>query len=493
MQQEAYMPNYMQEQIEITKAIVIEVPGEQAIEHKPLEVVFSDRILHDLNNATQGGEDLCAAAFTNIAHKIVRPSRQSHGEVFIPNGWRESKNVVMIEFTIRAMDSIRREWVTFYSSRNGATASGFVAPELQLTPNSRISTVEQIGHGAHGTTRSYQLRENSQILQPVTINMASSVQTGQFGMRPQDIFKTIQSNNWSNNNQQYGMNPHAPKAIVIDPRARIKSKSGCLDFSSSRTSNISSRYLSTVAGSYRQARTEASECKIPLDERNVLGIAIRYAKEQMASASVLFNHLLANSDMGETGNITWGELAYLFPILNDPNFIKVNVIPRHETHDVSEDFMSWNSTSSETHIQTLMSHIVPAIAQECLFASLSFTCTNETLSGEIEITTPVSVPLFNDNKDISRLQRFEHVFKQQVVPEVFFGLCESFTVFVEYNVLGSTEIIVSLDGQKPERRRLPNYCDNLSTMVIAANEQQLHNNSNSIGMMLKGLIDPTFA
>lgn len=463
--------------VNFVRGFLIQQPISHPIDYRPLEVVFNPDSLNRLMNATNGGVDLDHVAIRDIARDIVAPSRQSKGKVSIAGGWNESRLAVFLEFEVRTPDHIRREVICGYTDHNGVSPQLNVAPELMIFPNSHMIISESIISGPNGNQTQYRVMGNEQILRPITVQATNGgVFSGQNTMRPFDMMSSLQTAGARN------------EAAVIDPRHMMLGQTN-MGIASNRENNISSRYLSNVLTAFRKSSEEVKSSLLGATRNAQLGMAGKYVRETRLDSRVLFNFLSSRTELEAKGYLTYGELEYIFPNLNN-NIEKSQISTKNGIMDNRNLFTDTSDVSIESQIATAFSHCIPTIMSKLQFVNVSFTVSNETLTGETIVSLEYIQPMFADIADEAKAQVFVNSITMDVVPEVLYGRVGSFSIDVTCAILGGTDCLISVDGRPVIPKSVVNYCDNLSTSMTSANETYLHNEAAVLGRMLDDVFQP---
>lgn len=465
--------------VELIKGFVFEVPGDSPMEYRPLEVVFNEQARQRMMMMTDGGTDLDPLAFRDFARDVIRPSARGAGQIMIEYGWDETRCVVYLMFEVRGPDICRREVIGFYTTRSDMSTSRHIDTLLELVPNSHVVIHEAYTSTQHGRRLQHNVRDNEQILRPITVNRGPGQEVmGQYNMRPQDIFKTIQERDVAARNHG---NP------VIDNRASA-SHNGNIGTTSNRMNNMSSYMLSNLMSSYRQAKQQSSDTLIGATRNNMLGIASRYVGERRLDNNLLFQFLCQRSMMEQTGTITWGEIARIFPNADNEQFVARTKLPVGTVSNASGK-NSWSDNRMETLVAHSINHWVPALMNRLLLIDVAFTVSNETVGGVQDLVFENVTPMFDDIADASKMQMFKRFIIDEMIPELLGNRVGSYTIAVQCNLLANNEIIVSLDGGHAYPYSAASYCDNLNSQVISNDKQHLNNTAMAINNMLESVID----
>lgn len=436
---------------------------------RPYQTNVDGIMLNQLREATQGGHQTNAGSLAGVAGAILRPQANAAANIQIANGWETHRFRFLMELELpMQFGGGMKQVMTGYSDYFAVTADGkHIDPGMRLYFNNSIatqiasSTLEGIG-----TIQQMRVADASHILIPPAGYGAGVVPAAMQTMRPEDVMNAISTSAITDGDV---MDFRTTFAVAPVKKSR-------------RTNCVAPEYMSRVISAIDQAhRIDGSN----LDHASVYQEARSTVREALPSQDIFLAILQQRSNYLQTGYITYGELCAIFP---ETEHVRTTVMPGNtaQQHLATPDRGSseyWHIPTNEAVAATIMSHACSAIMMELMLTRTVFVATNMTLNSQIDIQMRAADG-FSQNIDMSPyLQRFIHRMTTEVLADITRNNMFQLWMEVSCNILGDTQISVSLNGGPKILYITPSFCDGLISPVIAADNQALSTMGHDIELM----------
>lgn len=420
--------------------------------------------LAKLQHATELGENLSVPALSVVGAEIMRPSAQVEASIGIVNGWNEPKFRFMMEIEqVSSNGNILVDILSGYTDYMGITRNETMDPNMMLFINSITSVTVMDRIGANGQIQKrLHIRESNQVM-PGYFNPQREV--NQFYLAPQDIFD--------------GIGLATAMGGLADARdlRTIDSRNIALDGPrlSSRANNHSGSYLSRVMSGYKTALSSAS-----VQDANMSSV-LKTAKATVADRNpyelASLGTLLNKTDMPDRHGVTWGELLRFRPDLENATHVAFN----RGIGITSDTFIArrgesenWDTVSNETVTARMVASTLPTLMNDGKFTKMVVTMSNDMPNPNNG--TPYTIIVHDAqsfakilSQDESYMREAVQSFCHRVATELMAGITIGNQMLAHLEVycdlLGDTEIKVSLNGGPLIPYQNPQWCDALTTPI----------------------------
>lgn len=422
-------------------------------------------IINQIDHATEGGRNLTSNALSNVSGSLLRPKPQTTTIAQITGGWGEERLLFIIEVEFETFGNKSRQVLTGYTSHMGmghVTATGKVPfdENMILYFNTSMNLINTTTVGHNGTQSQTLVRDVSHILRnPLDTGSRTDLNSPSVSMRPEDIFKAMTSN-------MLGMQGGGS---VIDSRLGFVN-----GVKKSRRSNASApTYLSKTLQAHKDATDNDDYAED--DSFAISNAASGSVRELSVDHDEFIRHLNGIESVKQGGSITWGDLIYVCPYVDEVKQVVVSNSRAHanKTH-MRGSTENWNGANQETVIANIISQAVPALMLEQTITGFRFTANNMGPGGEVNVT-PLSAPTFYSTGVNHQLliQQLLSRIKNETLRDISMGGLVIYDIMVDINVFAESHISISLDGGYATPFTMPSFGDALIAPVVAATDKEL--------------------
>ncbi len=470
------------DKISIRKLILMETGTYNPFYQRPWETHFDpasvDNLVERLSDVgTSMSSKISPEIFTGLSSSIIHPATVPQKRINIPNGWNEKRLRFLLE--VEVTDSIAAGTIYYfqgYSDYLGVgVQSGAIDPEMIFIINSFIRVNRFNISTAYGNQIKDVVAESAQIMNGIIYHDSNSADMS-FKMRPYDVFIGMQSNHLQNNYNDSG--------AVCDTRLALHPSDS---IRSNRSNNVASRYLSDIIDSHRYALDEYDG--FGQENHTVLESSSSRAYEDNPSQNT-FLRILGNLS-GRT-NVTTFRLSDLISI--DPNTASVthhaalSSTAKTRLPRIGES-ANWDSRDNETVMSSILVNSVPALMVDNFLTNVMLRSTN--YDGEI-VTQVLDYRSFVSG-DITRyIGKFIDSVNRQVINDITHSNQISYTLEMSVDLLDTTTIKLSQNGEPEVIYTVPSFCDSLLSPVITSNHDTYYNLTNDIEHLLGTIEDSDF-
>jgi hypothetical protein len=451
---------------------------------RPYETQANNQIQLQINEVTQGGTRVNAAALAGVAGQYLRPRAEVNpttDHVGIVNGWDTRRLRFMAEIHYPQFAGGRLvQLVNGYTNHIGVGHSTFgsnIDPNMTLHFNNSIllQEVEERGHDGH-TRRVRRVVNASQILAQQNFHsMGTGLESLRF-MRPEDIFShqagvdTYGAGNMHDMRQQFG-----PTRQMIKSRYQNGSASHYL------TNAIRGHALAMREADYTDSAAETA------------GNASANVKEDTV-AQDNFIAWLMTTRLLSGGTVTWCELAAAAPGADHVAEFYVGgqaqLLQHAPTHTAGQTAY-WHGATMETVFANILAQAIPSALIDCMLTKSMFRATNRILDtaqsamgGQVhQVVLGPTFGLSEASQD-QLMQMFVAKLQREVLPDVSMNSYVDYDIQVEADVFGESRLMISLSGQPHVPFTVPSFSDSLITPVLASSPDQLRQVGSDINFML---------
>lgn len=449
-------------------------------EDMPYRPYVSPQAYHKQKKAfamkTADGTRLDAETLAEVANVYLRPGFVARQPVLIPGGWDARRLRFMMVVDLGVVGSGRfTQILSGYSYHLGLSDSGNLDPDMRLEFNDSV-----LIHEFHGETT---VVEAAQILSGHS-NGHKDIRSAYHTVRPQDLFNQMDIEELLGSDVDH----------VIDVRSTFLSQKLK---KSSRRNNIPSVYLSWLAETFQDAVSIAEERgEEDSWEKRFFQTASSMAivNEPQLHRDKFLGLAMANSDLGQVGSITFGDLLKL-PVEFDDNALNVFSSTK-EAQVESSTYLpgSWTDSGYSTNAAVLLGNMVPTTMLENQLSSVSFRATNITPDYTYDIALTSCHSLYSTGlAAVENIERFKRQMRSIVLPHLKFfkGNKRGAEIDATFNAFGESQVAVRARGTRWYSFRIPTFADARFAPTMAADVSSLEKLAQHLAPVLKEITGVT--
>lgn len=461
----------------VLKSLMMETGTYSPMFNRVYSNTLQDRdVVDDFLEITDDGRDINNVNMAGLAGRIIRPTALPQCSIDIEGGFGERRLVFMIALEHRSFGSSNPKVTILsgYTDRVDVTYTGTIAPDLRMYINA-VTRVNTMGH-ARAMGVDHVISANS--YEAFDLDGYRQDNYGERSLkllRPQDIIRDME-------------HAHSDDYNNIDTGNTVMQSR---NQTSRRLNGLPSRYLASIIKSVVSSDTDDL---FDTGMRNS-----RYAKAR-SSSGVKENNLIQDAVTRELkevstflsdGYITYRDLNRIVPRLDadtDVMFLKNNptMLSRQARSNNTE---RWDGGNQTVVAATIVSQSLGAILASCLLTYIDLEFTNETISGETNVTIN-NLASFGDFIDPrQQAQHLEFVIVNELMPVLTFNGEYDISVKVEFDIQLDAFITISWDGEEWVDFSTPNFCDGLLSPIITTNENALDNISRQTGALVDSILE----
>jgi hypothetical protein len=454
------------QQLHVTMFQLFETDRFAEMVGRPLTSHVTGQVLNAFQEATQHGQFLDHTTLSGVAGQFIMPSAETFRTPGIINGWSEARFRFIMELQENAMGVGLRTILTGYTDHYGyAPGSTALDPKMALYFTNVIRVRDQIVNGPNGPQTITTLLDADMILKGLAASGYQSGLRNEQALRPVDVFSSLAIPS------QYNQ----PGIQLFDGRTSFQAGAQL-----SRTDNaIPSRWAEKVFQGFTAASTSVDVMDAEQRDlhRHARGIV---AENQVSNIGVLDTMSYAY-DWRSRGYIQLCELEGLCAHLSHVT----EVFPFSQAERMAAytpgHSCNWEGNSNEQVAASMVLSVMASMMWKFMLGYCNFTLTNATHDGSYRFNVISNDPSGSDaprsyvrNLDIS--QYVAH-FGQCITRELMPGLTRQGALVVTLNVfsdlMGTTTIDVSINGQPFVRFIAPTFANSLYTPLIGTDRQSL--------------------
>lgn len=418
-----------------------------------------------------------AHELSDVAGVILRPSTNTAGEAFIPNGFGNKR----LRFTLH----VQAEYISGgtvnifvfgYTDHPGVSLmSGTnIDPNMIFYVSSVIQTRQQFAMTQAGRVGYWAPVSSDHIHtgQHSSDEFQRNAQK-QYLMRPVDVYYTNEIP-YALEEAQFGNTNN-----VHDTRNTLVGRA----LTSRRDNSLPSSFAANVIQAQLQAIPLAANSTAKSDMQ---GTAAGFVQENMAQANP-FLKAISN----QRGEYRMGK-EFSFQNLQelDPgtfaNTVYITPQGSMSQQHIAGQTAYWHDTDLPATTATMLAHAVPAIMMSLGITQASFTSTNNTYGGK-----PVSLPLSGNSITGGPIQplmaQFISKLDSELISAVTHNNALGYTIKMDVDVFGETWITIQI-ADKPEYVYVaPSFCDSLFAPTLTNNLADVQHMAHDFGAIVDSL------
>lgn len=452
--------------------------------YRPLTTHLDADLITRFRNDTFDGSSISTSTLGNVAGDILRPSTSAKSQVHIDNGWGEERMSFILVVEEGSAFSIGNtvRVIHGYTDRYEPTLNGLIPEDTRFYFNSevvyRTTTTERHGKvkedlmflGAHQILRGQsegERQETGTHLDLVTV-------------RPEDVFsyhmtEGIQKRTMRANNIRgqvvANFNERGRQINSIDNSSRFGRGS---ELKLNRRTDVSApSYLTNLLHGFRAVVNDPNAQSFT--DTDLYGSALRKTENPSIATNMFLAELRKTSaHLIRDGYVTLQELIDAFPETDD-----VTVLPNPSdriTHNRFNRHNSevWHRRDNIGVAASMIKQILPSIATTCLLQTVGFSVDSDPIDGYIITPFPNAVSGLSDKVDLRKaFTDFQDRITTMLLNPLTFNGLQSIELDVMMDLVGSTEISISLDGCDVVDFTSPTYCDGLDSAMLDEDDSNL--------------------
>jgi len=461
--------------IRITKLICSQTGTYNPMYNRPYETHFNgdlaNRIIERVEESARGNGGSAGTMLAGMAGEFVAPSHQPQGMVAIPNGWDRPRGRFMMRVEVtQATGTVNYYYLQGYTSHFDLSYNRVVDPNIEFFVNSVIGTVVINFHHAGGVVSEERVMSSNQIINGRVVSQGSPTNTVA-GMRPQDVYAQIRQHQLEADLGQ--------RADYYDSSTDLSSISSM----SSRMNNLPVSYLTGVVNAYTTAQAVSAYGN---DTMDAFGRARDLVADNTLSDNPFFRAIAGQIGVGNPMSFRMAHLQRLDPGVNHESVSRFQVLdPNAMTKlPVAGQTEYWHNPN-DRHVQVavMLLHGVPSLMSAYMLTKLAFKATNAFHGGMNQVFITGCMDLASRNTS-QYLEAFKQRFVQEVMMDITHNNQELYDITVEFDLLGSTTLSVSMNGRPPTPFQVPSFCDSLLAPTYSVNGAVLRDTSSDMYQLL---------
>lgn len=439
--------------VEIVKFILQETGTYNQQWRRSFESNLTHQIQNNiLENCDQAGR-ITPGLLTGIANQFIKPSATPERPVMIANGWDTRRFRFFMEVHSQShMGTTQIQYVTGYTDYAGGTATGALDPNMIFYINAVNTTKSSIRTTPMGSQTVQSMMDSSHLLYKQDYQ-------GIYGtnithkMRPEDVFVGMQNADLQSDAAETGMN-----SDFQDIRTHLTTR----PVKASRRHASSPVYVAGILDSYVQTKRSDVAGVSSLELYDTAG-------QHMAAARVNEDPFVKKlmDSTGKGGMFTYNELLRIDPTIDSRKIIAPLTPALRATLHQAGQTNGWQGSDYETQFATTLSQAVPGYMLDNCFQSIRFRATNDGAHGIIVHVVDYA-SLMQGLDPAPFLAAFTFTTQKTLLQDLTFNNQINFTLEMSCNLIGDTNIQLSLNGGPVVPYVAPCFCDALTSPLITA-------------------------
>lgn len=450
---------YAIKQTRIARLIVAQTGtyGEQF--RRPYNSVLDGTARSQVLNALEESQTITAATLAGVANRFILPTAAPECQAKIQNGWNTPRLRFMMELQhIDMLNSVQSEYIVGYTDHPGMTASGALDPNMVFTVNAINMTSHRQNTSASMGTQVYQdVVDSSSIL--VNDQYDGLLSPGKlYGLRPEDVYTQI-----DNRELQQGLGGELclPGRSLVTTEAR----------KSRRNNAIAPAYAANILNAYLQtSRSDSNSAAKEINE-----VARASVQSLSAQQDSFMQFLKSRGSVDSNYRFTLGDLMLLDPNVTHPSVFQP--VPMQASWQSTLHYAgatsSWGGSDYTTLFAVTLSQSIPGYMLNHNLNKIAFSSNNRGIGGGIN-TIPTHYRSFAGMVDLSgQIAAFIYRIENELLKDLSHAGMVSFDLDMICDLLGDTEIKISLNGAPKTPFVTPSYCDSLIAPMMTNNNTVL--------------------
>lgn len=475
----------------INKMYLFASAGLQDIHRRSYKTTITNDALNALDQATNGGKKLSQHAIAQVATNIIAPSAETEGTANIINGWQTPRFRFVMEVLESGVGGVKNlaYYIGHTDYMEGATkplAGNRLGIDPQLT--FFINTIHRLKQQQLAVNGVPQMRPVTDRFSQVLYgkNTIANLHNGgmdEFKIRPIDVFR------------KQDVLHALSSAGYMDGDIQPINTSGSMLMGaelSTRRNNNPGTYIFDTLNAYNQALNVRDS--YGGDNNTMINEAITMSMDSGNEAyqDPFFQHMRdIEQSITYRGQFTWANLMRIAPHIDDVTQVFTPTdIMRHRQSQTADNMFgntwnqyntsSWQSADIETVAASLLANSIPTIMLDNMVASLRFTMTNLTQTGEISFTIDNAHSMSEYIDATQSVSRVIERIKMELIPMVSQQNTMGFRLMVDSSVFGDTAIHIAITSPDFRTYVMPTFADNVASPVLTKSMERYNQVTNDL-------------
>lgn len=452
--------------------------------YRPLTTHVDADLINRFREDTNEGSSISNITLSGVAGDILRPSATAKSMVNIDNGWGEERLAFILVVHEGSQFSVGNNTVRVihgYTDRYEPTLSGLIPEDTRFYFNSEVIYRTTV------TERRGMIKEDLIFLGANQILRGQSESERDDGhaldlitLRPEDVFsyhmtegiqkRTMRAHN-INGRVVTNFNENGRRINSIDNSSRFTRGN---ELKLNRRNDISSPvYLTNLMHGYRAVVNDPNARSF--DATDLYGSALRKTENSPISSNAFLRTLRTRSaNLIRHGYVTFGEMLAEFPeldnvtVLPDPRArVSHNRFDRHNS-------AGWHRRDEIGVAMSMLKQTLPSIASCSLLQTVGFSVDSDPVEGYIISPYPDAVSGLSDKVDLRKaFTEFSDRITDMLLNPLTHNGEQAISLDIMMDLVGSTEIAISIDNSEVVESSAPTYCDGLDSAMLDEDDSNL--------------------
>lgn len=462
--------------MKIVKVLFLQIGENDQMYMRPFKANVDGDELAYLQDVTNNGKNLTAAALSGVAADIMRPSATVSNPVDIVNGLNNGRLVFMMEVEWPAQaGTVIVEYLTGYTDYVGinATFGRFTYDEnMRLYFNNVVRATRREDRSGFAVRNVVRAQDSMQIISGEYEPAINNLHNVPHLMRPQDVFTNVSMTECRN----------LVEGDVYDTRSTHGADKLQV---SDRRNNIPGSYLSRLLNVWNDHSDRNHS-----DEATMFSSMAGVVAEPSVVKLRTIGKLSISTDLRRGGSVTWQELKDADILgqleMRTKPVLALSQTTRGQLSHVGQG-QHWRGNDHHTIIATSVCQSVPGIMSQLLLTAVQFSATNMTLDGSWQVEM-IDWESFNDDQHMVIEQ--VKLFQQRMISDLLLGVSANgimaMSLRCDFDVMSQTVIEVNFDGETVPFYA-PSFCDGLFSNIRAPGTTALDDLSNGIHKLMMSM------
>ena len=511
----------------LVKAFFIGTQIEHPVHYRPYQFKANSQVVVDMvHSKLESGEDLGPAQMSQHSGQIMGPTDQSQGTLMIPDGWKEHRFSVQLEFIMSTPTGTQKIILTGYTNgmglgrdSMGIGRDGVLAKDLVIYLNSCTVGKLRSVVAAGARRNAIESMGSRQVLAPVqyVTGMEQEQYVANRMLRPTDTLRhcqlykefverptlngvddVVSVTDYRSNNIWNETAPQVSEVAVGNGRSIVTKQPPMVNDETGRgivyfaahPNVLSGRYLSEICTAWPAGDITGPRAGDDPNLVNKYGSLAAKLDTATMQVESLFNRIRQCAP-GRDVFVTVGELEREWPEIHDDRVKEVMFLSSGAVKDKTNYCEDWGGANLETGLAHVLCQAIPAFMASILLSFYSFNMTNRTIDGSMLVTTTGYKFLSDVANEAERLRAMEASLQIEVANYIISSGVSDFHITMSSQISGSNEVAIMINNGRQRIYGAPAYCDSLYSPMLgrainANGESDVEVLSRGIRAMLEG-------
>lgn len=456
-----------------------------------------DNTIDKVLRVTNDGLNMNASALSSVVSEIIGLDANKSTELFIPNGWDETRMSFIIELLLdEGRSSEKRQILTGYTDKMDLSHNDSLDPETELYINNSFILASHVTTGRQGRSRRTRVIANDFIIRPSDSpdSRRRNRTDPEILLRSEDVFYNRDSKRLSRryNNED-----------VVDSRFQL---SGDLKFAR-RADSHASDYLTSilrlgVSAEHRRRADDYSNDPGNVDPDTAADFQ-RMSTDEMASGYTsagrvddqgIFQDFLLETDINNSGIISLEDFERLVDFDSEPVVIKAGTARRdgrRYNRARAGDHAEWGIGSrNEDVLPDILKMSIPSLLLRFNISEAEVIITNQTLTGEIDVVVTNEIGTVEGLDTEPFIQPLEDAIKLDLAHILTRNNQDELTVTVDFSIITGMVIGINRhDGDGEISYNAAIWADGLQTCMRSSDRKILDEIVNDTDDIIEDILE----